>query len=82
MIKLNVKNYDNQSLVTAKELEVNNLYEIVESPGYSTYVGSIVVRIKDSIWEIHNFNDCWTLNCCSFKFRKLNKGESITLTQD
>lgn len=74
-----LKNLDKSQLLSANDLITNNLYEIIDSPHHN---GQIVVRIKDSIYEINDFSDFWHVNTVQFKFRKLNPGESVTLTQE
>lgn len=73
------KTHSNKSyLLGANDLEINCLYEIMDD----RRKGAVVVRIKDTIYEVNDFSDCWTVSSCPFKFRKFQKGESVTLTQD
>lgn len=83
MLKIHTGKESQCDVLSGKELEINNLYEIMAvSPGSESYIGSVVVVIEKKIYEINDFSDSWDAMGCSFKFRKFKKGDCVTLAQD
>lgn len=71
------KTHSKTHLLEANDLEINCLYEIMDD----RRKGAVVVRIKETIYEVNDFSDYWEVGSCPLKFRKFQNGESVTLTQ-
>ncbi len=84
-MKVEIEGQSHVKTLEAKDLKVNRLYQIVAVPHGgvgTTYLNSIVFRIKDSIHELRDWEDCWNVGNCTFQYRELNKNEVVKLSQE
>lgn len=61
------------------------LYQVVAWPS-PEYINEIVMKVDDKLISLNGPNRWWTIssrhNTKEFVLRKLNKGESVTITQE
>lgn len=70
-------NYNNEILIPTQNLSVGEMAIINESE----YLGHVIIRTFDGFVSLSNPNTTWQKNF-NIMCKKLNSGESVTLTQE